>query len=171
MDFLEKVKKCFPSAKWEDSMILPVYILRHGKISGDETQYDANYPFVGYAKRFETEKVSGCDFWNEQLAPWPCFVVLVAKPDDGVPLTDAENDPERTNFFYLIYADENGVIPFQIPKEREDELVQGFKKLQKESITTEAPRLDKSKWFDEMTDKTWVWIQNNGILVSTAPSD
>lgn len=165
--YLEKVKKVFSSAQWEKSEVLPVYVLRHGTISGDTTKHSLDYPFVGNAKRFETE-LGPKGIWNEQLVPWPWFVVLVAKPDDDVALTDAEEDPDRKNFFYLIYADEDGMIPFQVPREKEDELNQGFAALRNSnSIPVEPPEFKRSKWFNGVTDDAWEYVQDNGTMIST----
>ena len=165
--YLEKVEEAFPSASWEKPEILPVYVLRHGTISGNTTKHSPDYPFVGNAKCFEIERGSR-GIWNEQLVPWPWFVALVAKPDDGVALTDAEEDPNRKKFFYLIYADEDGVIPFQVPREKEDELNQGFTALRNgDASAAEPPTFLLPKWFDGVTHDAWKYVQDNGTMVST----
>jgi hypothetical protein len=165
--YLELVKKVFPSAKWENPDILPVYVLRHGTISGSTRKHSPDYHFVGNAKCFEIEH-GGRSIWNEQLVPWPWFVALVAKPNDGVSLMDAEEDPEREKFFYLIYADEDGMIPFKVPREKEDELNQGFTALRNgDAIVAEPPKFKRSKWFDGVTDDAWKYVQDNGTVVST----
>lgn len=170
MEVLERLKKAFPSARWEKPEILPTYVLRHGRISGENTEYAPDYPFVGNAKRFEIERDGSGRIWNEQLVPWPWFVVLVAKPDDGVSLTDAEDDPDRKKFFYLIYADEDGMVPFQIPRENKNELDCGFAELRNGTVTAEPPKFNRSKWFKGVTDKAWNHVLKNGTMVSTTPA-
>ncbi len=166
--FLQKVRAAFLSAQWEPSEILPVFVARHGSITKKEVrQYSPDYPFVGSAKCFNVERCARTDVWNEQLIPWPWFVALVAKPDDGMPIVDAEDAPDRNAFFYLIYADENGVLPFRIPAENTVELERGFNILRKKLVEHSAPAFRKEHWFRGMTSDLYTKILSEGSSIET----
>ncbi|HWQ60008.1 MAG TPA: hypothetical protein VN420_02565 [Candidatus Fimivivens sp.] len=165
--YFKNVKAAFPSAIWKNADILPVYVARHGALAENNVaRYSPDYPFIGNAKYYDLERCSD-GAWNEQLAPWPWFVMLAAKPDDGIALSDVLDDSDRTKYFFLIYADENGVVPFRIEREKEEELIRGFETLKRKDNTLAMPPVFKPERWDDVSDELWQEALIKGTAVST----
>jgi len=130
---LEEVKKVFPSAQWSrgDFQKLPVSVLRHGggNLKITPISYSVGYPFVGNAKCLQRMICPNYlpRVWGESLAPWPWFVAMVgANREDANFIMENPSRTDWLNFFYLVFADENGACFFRIHRNGKEEMLNGF---------------------------------------------
>lgn len=149
------IKKIFPHAIIKENDKLPIYVERRGTRPQDP-RYDTSYLFIGNAKKFDIENISD-KIWNEQLIPWPWFILMVSQPKDN-----------NKNLFIFILVDENGSTTFHVSKQFENEIYEGVNQLKKEALVAGPPSFIRKSWLSVMTKKLWQeYVPNNGKLITS----
>ena len=119
------------------------------------------YPFAGSFKVLFTEPLSPTS-WNDQVTPWPWFIIVVARPGDFV---QGANEGDGNRSFWCVYADENGCRTFHLQEsgQAEAEISEGLTVLTRIRVEPQAPIIIPSAW-DNLTEREFDYVLTNGKL-------